>query len=77
LQLSQKQKQQAEERYRAFMNNIPAVALIKDTQGRVLYINQPMARTYNIKLENLRGKFLADWIPEEIAKPTFPFWTLK
>jgi PAS domain S-box-containing protein len=68
LQLSQKQQQQAEGRYLAFMNNIPAIALIKDSEGRVLYMNEPMSKIYNIKLEDLRGKFLADWIPEEIAK---------
>jgi PAS domain S-box-containing protein len=68
LQLSQKQEQQAEARYRAFMNNIPAIALIKDSEGRVLYINEPMSRTYNIKLEAIQGKTMADWIPAEIAK---------
>jgi PAS domain S-box-containing protein len=67
LQVSQKQTQIAEERYRAFMNNIPAIALIKDSQGRVLYMNEPMSRTYNIKLDDLHGKVLADWIPPEIA----------
>ena len=55
LQLSQKQRQQAEERYRAFMNNIPAIALIKDAEGRVLYINEPMARIYKIKLEDVKA----------------------
>ncbi len=58
----------SEERYRAFMNNIPAIALIKDNQGRILYINEPMARIYKINLEDVRGKHLADWIPEEIAR---------
>jgi PAS domain S-box-containing protein len=68
LQVSQKQEQQAEERYRAFMNNIPAIALIKDEQGHILYINDPMAKIYKIKLEDLRGKTLAHWIPEDVAK---------
>ena len=68
LQLSQKQRQQAEERYRAFMNNIPAIALIKDAEGRVVYINEPMARIYKIKLEEVQGKTSADWIPAEIAE---------
>ncbi len=67
-QLSQKQKHQVEERYQAFMNNIPAIALIKDSQSRILYINEPMSRTYNIKLEDVKGQVLASWIPEEIAK---------
>ncbi len=68
LQLSQKQKHLMEERYQAFMNNIPAIALIKDSQSRILYMNEPMSRTYNIKLEDVKGQVLANWIPEEIAK---------
>src|SRR5580704_16179671 len=68
LQISQKQKQHVEKRYQAFMNNIPAIALIKDREGHILYINEPMSRTYNIRLEDLQGKVVADWIPEAIAK---------
>ncbi len=68
LHLSQKQKQQAEERYRAFMNNIPAVALIKDAKGRILYINEPLAKMYNLKLEDVQGKPMGDWIPEKLRE---------
>jgi len=68
LQVSQTQWQQVEQRYRAFMNNIPAVALIKDAEGRILYINEPMSRIYKIKLEEVRNKTQADWLPKEIAK---------
>jgi len=66
--VSQRQKQIAEERYRAFMNNIPAIALIKDSQGHILYINEPMSRTFKINLEEMQGKAVGAWIPEEIAK---------
>ncbi len=68
LHLSQRLKQNMEERYRTFMDNIPAIALIKDSEGHILYINEPMARTFNIKLEEVQGKAVGDWIPEEIAK---------
>jgi PAS domain S-box-containing protein len=68
LQLSQRQRQQTEERYRAFMNNIPAIATIKDRDGRFLYINEPMERIYKIKFEDVVGKNIADWIPAETAK---------
>jgi PAS domain S-box-containing protein len=67
LHLSQRLKQNAEERYRAFMNNIPAIALIKDKDGRIVYINEPMSNIYKIKFDDVRGKTLADWIPDEIA----------
>jgi PAS domain S-box-containing protein len=68
LHLSQKQKQQAEERYRTFMNNIPVLALIKDSQGRIVYMNEPMARMYNVKLEDVQGKPSGDWIPAKLAE---------
>src|SRR3984893_5833552 len=66
--VSQRQKQAAEDRYRAFMNNIPAIALIKDSQGHILYINEPVSRTFKINLEEMRGKAVGAWIPEDIAK---------
>jgi len=68
LQISQKQKQHVEKRYQTFMNNIPAIALIKDSQGHILYMNEPMCRMYKIRLEDVQGKDVADWIPEEVAK---------
>jgi PAS domain S-box-containing protein len=68
LHLSQRQRQQTERRYAAFMNNIPAIASIKDQDGRFLYINEPMERIYKIKFEDVKGKTLADWIPVETAK---------
>jgi sensor domain CHASE-containing protein len=68
LQLSQKQRQLAVKRYRAFMNNIPAIALIKDAVGRILYINEPMARIYKIKLEDVHGKTLPTGFPWKLLK---------
>jgi PAS domain S-box-containing protein len=68
LQLSQKQKHQVEERYLVFMNNIPGLALIKDKEGHILYINEPMSRIYKIKLEDLQAMTLAHFIPKEIAE---------
>jgi PAS domain S-box-containing protein len=68
LHVSQKLKQNAEERYRVFMNNIPVIAVIKDSKGRIDYINEPMAKIFNIKLDDLRGKPVGDWIPKEMAK---------
>jgi PAS domain S-box-containing protein len=68
LQVARKQERQMEVRYRAFMSNIPAIAAIKDRDGRFLYINEPMARNYKISFEDVQGKQLADWIPPEIAR---------
>jgi PAS domain S-box-containing protein len=68
LQLSQKQRQQTEERYRAFMNNIPAIASIKDREGRILYINEPLSRVYQVKFEDVQGKTTYHWLPAETAE---------
>ncbi len=68
LQLSLRQREQAEARYRTFMNNIPAIAVIKDGEGQILYINEPMSRIFKIKLEEVQGKKVGDWIPEEMAQ---------
>jgi len=68
LQRSQREIQQTDQRYRAFMDNIPAIALIKDQEGRIVYMNEPLARIYKIKQEDVLGKRIAGWIPEEIAR---------
>src|SRR4029077_20597631 len=68
LQQSQRQRQQTEQRYRAFMNNIPAIAMIKDAEGRIVYVNEPMARNYNLNIHAVLGKPTGTWIPEELSK---------
>jgi two-component system sensor histidine kinase/response regulator len=64
LQLSQKLKHQAEERHRAFMNHIPAIASITDEDGRYVYVNQPLSDTFNIRSEGLLGMTIGDWMPD-------------
>ena len=58
---------ESEERFKAFMNNSPAVAFMKDEQGRFVYVNEPFERCFNIKLANLLGKTDFDVWPSEIA----------
>jgi PAS domain S-box-containing protein len=67
VQLSRRQEQALEQRYRAFMNNIPGIAAIRDREGRNLYINEPMERFYNIKFEDVRGKTAEEWLPADVA----------
>jgi len=68
LQVAQWQRQQAEGRYKAFMNNIPAIASIKNREGLFLYVNGPMAKHYNIKSGDALGKTIAHWLPEDLAE---------
>jgi PAS domain S-box-containing protein len=63
-QLSQNLKDRAEERHRAFMNHIPAIASITDEDGRYVYVNQPLSDTFNIRSEGLLGMTIGDWMPD-------------
>jgi PAS domain S-box-containing protein len=65
LQVSQTEKRQTEERYRAFMNNFPGVALIKDAEGHYVYMNEPLLRLHRISsLDELLEKTTSDLLPE-------------
>ena len=59
---------ESEERFKTFMNNSPVMAFIKDEQGRIIYINEPLERVFNVKLAHLQGKTDFDWMPEATAK---------
>ncbi|HEY9783354.1 MAG TPA: PAS domain S-box protein [Leptolyngbyaceae cyanobacterium] len=60
---------ESEERFKAFMNNSPVMAYMKDEQGQYVYISEPFEHTFNIKATDLQGKTDFDWLPEESAKP--------
>ena len=59
---------ESEVRFKTFMNNSPAIAFMKDSLGRYVYINKTFERIFNIKLASLQGKTDFDWLPEETAK---------
>jgi len=46
---------ESEQRFKAFMDNSPTVAWIKDEQGRYIYINAPYELTFNIRQGDLVG----------------------
>lgn len=59
---------ESEERFQAFMNHSPAVAYIKDDEGRFVYINKVFADRFNVSMEEFFGKTDFDWLPEESAR---------
>jgi PAS domain S-box-containing protein len=61
---------QSEERFRAFMNNSPALAWMKDQQGRHVYVNAPHEKRFG-RLEDKQGKTDFDLWPRETAEQ---FW---
>jgi PAS domain S-box-containing protein len=59
---------ESEERFQAFMNHSPVVALIKDENGRMLYMNEVMEQRFRMKLEDVFGKTDFDWLPHDKAE---------
>jgi PAS domain S-box-containing protein len=59
--------QQTEEQFRAFMDNLPAVAYIKDSKGRHIYGNKMLLTTFHISREDFIGTTSSDFFPKEIA----------
>jgi PAS domain S-box-containing protein len=66
VQQAQKQRAEVEARHRIFMNNLPAIAAIKDETGRYIYFNEPMARTFHLKLENLEKPLEPTWFSADV-----------
>lgn len=58
---------ESEQRFHAFMSNIPAVAYMKDEEGRYVYINERLEKFFDTRRDLLLGKTAFDWLPEEFA----------
>jgi two-component system cell cycle sensor histidine kinase/response regulator CckA len=56
-----------EQRFQSFMNNSPAVAFMKDADGRLIYHNRPFQRLFQQGDESLIGKADFDLFPAEVA----------
>jgi len=67
---SEEALRESQEFFNRFMNNSPAVAVMKDEEGRYVYVNEPFERIFGKKLTFLRGKTSFDWLPESIARST-------
>lgn len=58
----------SERRFQIFMDSSPAVAFMKDEQGRYVYINQSLEHLFNVKWSDLQGKTDFAFLPEQVAK---------
>jgi two-component system, sensor histidine kinase and response regulator len=62
---------ESEVRFKAFMDHSPAIAFIKDDQGRYLYVNRPFEDSFGVEFQlALHGRTDADWLPPAIAAVT-------
>jgi PAS domain S-box-containing protein len=59
---------ESEGRFRAFMDNSPSVAFMKDAGGRYVYSNTVYARVFRTRPEDLIGRTDFDQFPETIAR---------
>jgi PAS domain S-box-containing protein len=57
-----------EARFHSFMNNNPAVAFMKDPDGRFIYHNRPFQKLFQRGEEPLIGKTDFDLFPAEVAQ---------
>jgi PAS domain S-box-containing protein len=67
---AEKALQETQTFFHSFMNNSPAVAFMKDEEGRYVYVNEPFERVFGRKLTFLRGKTSFDWLPPGTARQT-------
>ena len=56
--------------FNSFMDNSPAIAFMKDEEGRYVYVNKPFEDLFGQKLEVLRGGTSFDWLPADFAQQT-------
>ena len=57
----------SEERFQKFMNSGPAVAYVKDAAGRFVYVNEPLARRFENRVDDWLGRTDAEVIGQESA----------
>ncbi|CAN5854514.1 hypothetical protein BH18ACI4_BH18ACI4_08230 [soil metagenome] len=56
--------------FNSFMDNSPAIAFMKDAEGRYVYVNKPFEDLFGQKLPLLRGGTSFDWLPHDTARKT-------
>ncbi len=60
---------ESEERFKAFMENSPVLAYIKNEEGRVVYVNEHGARSFGLRSYELLDRKLQDILPQAIYEP--------
>lgn len=56
--------------FNSFMDNGPAIAFMKDADGRYVYVNKPFEDLFGVQLSQLRGQTCFTWLPSETAHQT-------
>ncbi len=65
---AEQELRESEERFHAFMDNVPAIAWAKDDRGRHVYLNRSYENSFGVRLEDWQGKTDFELWPPEIAR---------
>jgi len=57
-----------QQRFAAFMDNLPGVAFMRDREGRYIYANRQFAKAFDSQPEDMIGKTAFDLVPESLAQ---------
>jgi len=60
-------RHESEQRFKAFMDNNPSVAFMKDLSGRYIYVNKPFCTRFNRALDSVFGRTDYDLFPAAVA----------
>ncbi len=58
----------SEERFASFMKHVPGRAFIKDSEGRILYLNEPAAKALGLESCDIQGMYLRELLSPEVAE---------
>jgi PAS domain S-box-containing protein len=61
------QLEESEARFKAFMDNTPAVAFIKDEEGRLVWVNRRWEEVHHGTLADAIGTTIDKWMPADVA----------
>jgi len=62
-----KARRRSDRLFASFMSNLPALAWIKDLQGRYVYLNDAFTRAFGVRVDEWRGKTDREVLPGAIA----------
>jgi two-component system cell cycle sensor histidine kinase/response regulator CckA len=68
LRAAEEKLRHSEARFRAFMDNSPLAAFVKDEEGHYIYFNRRMERWFGVTLTGMQGKTDFDFLPVEAAQ---------
>ena len=67
---AEERSRNAERRFAAFMEKLPSMAFLKDTEGRTRYVNDRFERLFRLEPGEILGRTDDEWLPPAVAETT-------